>query len=76
MIAFVGSILAQVTIRFKTDNPYRQRSRRLRSVVLATAMIARLMVKLIASHPSLVVASLDKMLHDNYLCLVIEVCKK
>ena len=30
-------------------------------------MIARLMVH---SQPSLVVASLDKMLHDDYLCLV------
>ena len=38
-----------------------------RSVVFTTAMIARLMVQ---HYPSLVVASLDKMLHDNYLCLV------
>ena len=41
----------------------RQRGRVVRSVVFTTAMIARLLVLL-------VVASLDKMLYDNYLCLV------
>ena len=38
-----------------------------RSVVFTTNMIARLRFN---SQPSLVVASLDKMLHDDYLCLV------
>ena len=38
----------------------------IRSVVFTTIMIAKLMVQLL----NLVVASLDKMLHDNYLCLV------
>ena len=37
------------------------------SVVFTTTMIAKLMVH---SQPSLVVASLDKMLHVDYLCLV------
>ena len=45
----------------------RQRGIVVRSVVFTTAMIARLWF---SSHPSLVVASLDKILHDNYLCLV------
>ena len=45
----------------------RQRGAVVRSVVFTTATIARLMVQL---PPKLVVASLDKMLHDNYLCLV------
>ena len=37
------------------------------SVVFTTTTIERLMIN---SQPSLVVASLDKMLHDDYLCLV------
>ena len=37
------------------------------SVVFTTTMITRLMVQLLSS---LVVAFLDKMLHDYYLCLV------
>ena len=38
-----------------------------RSVVDATTMIAKLMVN---SNPSLIAASLDKILPNNYLCLV------
>ena len=45
----------------------RQRGRVIWSVVFTTAMIAKLWFN---SHPSLVVTSLNKMLHDNYLCLV------
>ena len=37
------------------------------SVVFTTTMISGLMVQL---HPNLVAASLDKKLHDDYLCLV------
>ena len=45
----------------------RQRGAVVWSVVFTTIMIARLTFN---SQPSLVVASLDKMLHDDYLCLV------
>ena len=44
----------------------RQRGAVVRSVVFTTTIIAKLRFN---SQLSLVVASLDKMLHDNYLCL-------
>ena len=53
---------------FRLDNVRAaQRDAVVRGVVFTTTMIARLMFN---SHASLVVASLDKMLHDNYLCVM------
>ena len=62
-----GNMLWVKLITESSITSTRQRGAVVWSIVFTTTMIARLMAN---SQPSLVVASLNKMLHDDYLCLV------